>query len=258
MFLSLQVFPFPDVLECCLVLLHLESQCPPELHQQALDLLRNHGSASTYKKAGRRFLTWRCETSLSSLSCMQLLNIKAVLSWRLVLKAVVTLDKSKLLTSDHQLLKIVLENWKAGGCGLELYAGFFYQSYLLEGMLMKALAIFMWQKQFWAALSVFQQWRNSRTSGKNTVVSVSKLTLKPVLFFCCEFIFPPLNKVFYHHELAFNLMPRNGYQSRANALKISLSGCFFSLLDVLQISSSVNKTSMCCDLALGDETTCTV
>ncbi|NXX42415.1 GEMI5 protein, partial [Tricholaema leucomelas] len=54
---NLKVFPFPDVLECCLVLLHLESQCPPELHQQALDLLRKHGSASTYKKASRRFLT---------------------------------------------------------------------------------------------------------------------------------------------------------------------------------------------------------
>ncbi|NXL00403.1 GEMI5 protein, partial [Mesembrinibis cayennensis] len=54
---NLKVFPFPDVLECCLVLLHIGSQCPLELHEQALDLLRKHGSADIYKKAGRRFLT---------------------------------------------------------------------------------------------------------------------------------------------------------------------------------------------------------
>ncbi|NXL84581.1 GEMI5 protein, partial [Alectura lathami] len=54
---SLKVFPFPDVLECCLVLLHIGSQCPPVLHQQALDLLRKHSSTDIYGKAGRRFLT---------------------------------------------------------------------------------------------------------------------------------------------------------------------------------------------------------
>ncbi|NXP51027.1 GEMI5 protein, partial [Heliornis fulica] len=54
---NLKVFPFPDVLESCLVLLHIGSQCPPELHQQALDLLRKYGSAHTYEKASRRFLT---------------------------------------------------------------------------------------------------------------------------------------------------------------------------------------------------------
>ncbi|NWW82256.1 GEMI5 protein, partial [Climacteris rufus] len=54
---NLKVFPFPDVLECCLVLLHLGSQCPPELQEEALDLLRKHGSAGIYKKAVRRFLT---------------------------------------------------------------------------------------------------------------------------------------------------------------------------------------------------------
>ncbi|NXE91924.1 GEMI5 protein, partial [Menura novaehollandiae] len=54
---NLKVFPFPDVLECCLVLLHFGSQCPPELQEQALDLLRKHGSAGIYKKAVRRFLT---------------------------------------------------------------------------------------------------------------------------------------------------------------------------------------------------------
>ncbi|KAM7007983.1 gem-associated protein 5 [Passerculus sandwichensis] len=54
---NLKVFPFPDVLECCLVLLHLGSQCPPELQEQALALLRNHGGAAVYKKAARSFLT---------------------------------------------------------------------------------------------------------------------------------------------------------------------------------------------------------
>uniref|UniRef100_A0A8U8AS95 Gem-associated protein 5 n=1 Tax=Geospiza parvula TaxID=87175 RepID=A0A8U8AS95_GEOPR len=54
---NLKVFPFPDVLECCLVLLHLGSQCPPELQEEALALLRKHGGAGVYKKAGRRFLT---------------------------------------------------------------------------------------------------------------------------------------------------------------------------------------------------------
>uniref|UniRef100_A0A8B9D388 Gem nuclear organelle associated protein 5 n=1 Tax=Anser cygnoides TaxID=8845 RepID=A0A8B9D388_ANSCY len=54
---SLKFFPFPDVLECCLVLLHIGSQCPPELREQALDLLRKHGTATVYEKAGRKFLT---------------------------------------------------------------------------------------------------------------------------------------------------------------------------------------------------------
>ncbi|NWT54853.1 GEMI5 protein, partial [Erythrocercus mccallii] len=54
---NLKVFPFPDVLECCLVLLHLGSQCPSELQEEALALLRKHGSAGVYKKAGRSFLT---------------------------------------------------------------------------------------------------------------------------------------------------------------------------------------------------------
>ncbi|KAM9185379.1 gem-associated protein 5 isoform 1-T1 [Mergus octosetaceus] len=54
---SLKFYPFPDVLECCLVLLHIGSQCPPELREQALDLLRKHGSANVYKKAGGKFLT---------------------------------------------------------------------------------------------------------------------------------------------------------------------------------------------------------
>uniref|UniRef100_A0A803WC68 Gem nuclear organelle associated protein 5 n=1 Tax=Ficedula albicollis TaxID=59894 RepID=A0A803WC68_FICAL len=53
---NLKVFPFPDVLECCLVLLHLGSQCPPELQEEALALLRKHGDAGVHKKAGRSFL----------------------------------------------------------------------------------------------------------------------------------------------------------------------------------------------------------
>ncbi|XP_064243528.1 gem-associated protein 5 isoform X2 [Passer domesticus] len=54
---NLKVFPFPDVLECCLVLLHLGSQCPAELQEEALALLRKHGAAGVYQKAGRSFLT---------------------------------------------------------------------------------------------------------------------------------------------------------------------------------------------------------
>ncbi|KAI6076913.1 hypothetical protein LUU34_00454600 [Aix galericulata] len=54
---SLKFYHFPDVLECCLVLLHIGSQCPPELREQALDLLQKHGSANVYKKAGGKFLT---------------------------------------------------------------------------------------------------------------------------------------------------------------------------------------------------------
>ncbi|XP_066185321.1 gem-associated protein 5 isoform X1 [Sylvia atricapilla] len=54
---SLKVFPFPDVLECCLVLLHLGCQCPPELQGEALAVLRKHGGAGVYKKAARSFLT---------------------------------------------------------------------------------------------------------------------------------------------------------------------------------------------------------
>ncbi|NWU03966.1 GEMI5 protein, partial [Urocynchramus pylzowi] len=54
---NLKVFPFPDVLECCLVLLHLGSQCPPELQEEALALLRKHGGAGVHKKAARSFLT---------------------------------------------------------------------------------------------------------------------------------------------------------------------------------------------------------
>ncbi|NXO29148.1 GEMI5 protein, partial [Cisticola juncidis] len=54
---NLKVFPFPDVLECCLVLLHLGSQCPPELQEGALALLRKHGSDGVHKRAARSFLT---------------------------------------------------------------------------------------------------------------------------------------------------------------------------------------------------------
>lgn len=39
------------------MLLHLGSQCPPELQEEALALLRKHGDAAVHKKAGRSFLT---------------------------------------------------------------------------------------------------------------------------------------------------------------------------------------------------------
>uniref|UniRef100_A0A8D0L820 Gem-associated protein 5 n=1 Tax=Sphenodon punctatus TaxID=8508 RepID=A0A8D0L820_SPHPU len=53
---NLKVFPFPDVLECCVVLLQMGSQChmDPELQQQALDLLKKY-STKTYKKTCRNF-----------------------------------------------------------------------------------------------------------------------------------------------------------------------------------------------------------
>ncbi|XP_074865401.1 gem-associated protein 5 [Carettochelys insculpta] len=58
---TLKVFPFPDVLECGFVILHIGSQCPtalnPELQQQALDLVRKYDKAEIYEKIRRRFLT---------------------------------------------------------------------------------------------------------------------------------------------------------------------------------------------------------
>ncbi|KGL83083.1 Gem-associated protein 5, partial [Tinamus guttatus] len=50
---SLKAFPFPDVLECCLVLLHLGPECPADLHGRALALLGEHGA---HARAARRFL----------------------------------------------------------------------------------------------------------------------------------------------------------------------------------------------------------
>nr|XP_021516105.1 gem-associated protein 5 isoform X2 [Meriones unguiculatus] len=51
---SIKAWPFPDVLECCLVLLHIGSQCPgavrPEMQQQAQKLLQKYGHTRTYRR----------------------------------------------------------------------------------------------------------------------------------------------------------------------------------------------------------------
>uniref|UniRef100_A0A3B5MNQ1 Gem (nuclear organelle) associated protein 5 n=1 Tax=Xiphophorus couchianus TaxID=32473 RepID=A0A3B5MNQ1_9TELE len=55
----LQMFPRPDVVECCLVLLHLDksSSISDVLRQQAKDLLRKYGTSLPVLKASRGFLT---------------------------------------------------------------------------------------------------------------------------------------------------------------------------------------------------------
>lgn len=51
---SVKIWPFPDVLECCLVLLHIGSQCPScvtqEMQQQAQELLQKYGNAQIYRR----------------------------------------------------------------------------------------------------------------------------------------------------------------------------------------------------------------
>lgn len=51
---SVKAWPFPDVLECCLVLLHIGSQCPgavnPEMQQQAQKLLQKYGHTRAYRR----------------------------------------------------------------------------------------------------------------------------------------------------------------------------------------------------------------
>ncbi|EGW06055.1 Gem-associated protein 5 [Cricetulus griseus] len=51
---SIKAWPFPDVLECCLVLLHIGSQCPgavnPEMQQQAQELLQKYGHTRAYRR----------------------------------------------------------------------------------------------------------------------------------------------------------------------------------------------------------------
>ncbi|XP_057631235.1 gem-associated protein 5 isoform X1 [Chionomys nivalis] len=51
---SIKAWPFPDVLECCLVLLHIGSQCPgavnPEMQQQAEELLQKYGHTRAYRR----------------------------------------------------------------------------------------------------------------------------------------------------------------------------------------------------------------
>ncbi|XP_042553568.1 gem-associated protein 5 isoform X1 [Dipodomys spectabilis] len=60
---SMKTWPFPDVLECCLVLLCIKSQCPgcvtQEMQQQAQELLRKYGTTKTYRR--------HCQTSACEL-----------------------------------------------------------------------------------------------------------------------------------------------------------------------------------------------
>ncbi|XP_058533541.1 gem-associated protein 5 [Ochotona princeps] len=58
---SIKKWPFPDVLECCLVLLHIGSQCPScvtqEIQQQAQELLKKYGNSKAYKRYCQTFCT---------------------------------------------------------------------------------------------------------------------------------------------------------------------------------------------------------
>ncbi|XP_014685583.3 gem-associated protein 5 isoform X2 [Equus asinus] len=58
---SIKTWPFPDVLECCLVLLHIGSQrpgrVPQEVQQQAQALLQKYGSTKVYKRHCQAFCT---------------------------------------------------------------------------------------------------------------------------------------------------------------------------------------------------------
>lgn len=58
---SIKAWPFPDVLESCLVLLHIGSQCPgcvpQEVRQQAQELLRKYGSGRAYERHCQTFCT---------------------------------------------------------------------------------------------------------------------------------------------------------------------------------------------------------
>ncbi|XP_068592685.1 gem-associated protein 5 isoform X2 [Cebidichthys violaceus] len=57
---TIKMYPRPDVVECCLVLLHLSKSSPSAsepLQQKAKDLLRKYGSGASSRKASRQFLT---------------------------------------------------------------------------------------------------------------------------------------------------------------------------------------------------------
>ncbi|KAM8763933.1 gem-associated protein 5 isoform 3-T3 [Rhynchonycteris naso] len=58
---SVKTWPFPDVLECCLVLLHIGSQCPGrvshEMQQQAQELLQKFGNTGVYQRQCQAFCT---------------------------------------------------------------------------------------------------------------------------------------------------------------------------------------------------------
>ncbi|XP_012664133.1 gem-associated protein 5 isoform X2 [Otolemur garnettii] len=56
---SIKAWPFPDVLECCLVLLHIKSQYPgfvtQEMQQQAQELLQKYGNTKAYQRHCQTF-----------------------------------------------------------------------------------------------------------------------------------------------------------------------------------------------------------
>ncbi|XP_051793903.1 gem-associated protein 5 isoform X2 [Acanthochromis polyacanthus] len=57
---TIKMFPHPDVVECCLVLLHLSRSSPTpsdSLQRDAKDLLRKYGTSPSVLKASRRFLS---------------------------------------------------------------------------------------------------------------------------------------------------------------------------------------------------------
>ncbi|XP_029956587.1 gem-associated protein 5 isoform X2 [Salarias fasciatus] len=57
---SVKMFARPDVVECCLLLLHRSKSSPPlsdDLQRRARDLLRRYGNTPSVQKASRRFLT---------------------------------------------------------------------------------------------------------------------------------------------------------------------------------------------------------
>lgn len=57
---TMKMYPHPDVVECCLVLLHLSRSSPSvsdSLQQEAKDLLRKYGTSPSVLKASRQFLT---------------------------------------------------------------------------------------------------------------------------------------------------------------------------------------------------------
>uniref|UniRef100_UPI003AADFFB7 gem-associated protein 5-like n=1 Tax=Centroberyx gerrardi TaxID=166262 RepID=UPI003AADFFB7 len=56
---TVKMFPHPDVLECCLVLLHFSrrsASVPRSLQDEAKDLLRKHATSGSVLKASRQFL----------------------------------------------------------------------------------------------------------------------------------------------------------------------------------------------------------
>ncbi|XP_075958255.1 gem-associated protein 5 isoform X1 [Anarhichas minor] len=57
---TIKIYPHPDVVECCLVLLHLSKSSPSvseSLQQKAKDLLRKYGTDASVFKASQQFLT---------------------------------------------------------------------------------------------------------------------------------------------------------------------------------------------------------